>query len=87
MTDALKQRMQRVQNLVTDPYFLSIENDLKRSSFLSILGRTYTERWHSAFLAWLLDPAGSHGLGDFAFRRLLVAMATVAETEEPYRQF
>ncbi|WP_437331655.1 PD-(D/E)XK nuclease family protein [Sorangium sp. So ce394] len=30
---------------------------------LSILGQSRQERYHSALLAWLLDPQGRHGLG------------------------
>src|SRR3989338_1867119 len=62
-------------DLLVDPAFLSIENNLKSSGFLSILGTTHLERWHSAFLAWLLNPQGSHKLGDFPFRQLLIAMS------------
>lgn len=37
---------------------------------LEVLGQTGSERAHQAYIAWLLDPAGSHGLGT----RLLVNM-------------
>lgn len=37
----------------------------------AVLGIEKTEIRHSHVLAWLLDPGGSHGLGDAFLRRLL----------------
>lgn len=34
-----------------------------RSDMLGILGESRREAFHSAFLAWLLDPRGRHGFG------------------------
>ena len=64
--------------LVLDPQFAVFERLANRPNLFRIVGRTFTETWHSMLLAWLLDPRGSHGLGDFALRRLLLAAADEA---------
>jgi hypothetical protein len=64
-----------LMRLVLDPQFAVFERLANRSNLFRIVGRTHTETWHSMLLAWLLDPQGSHGLGDFALRRLLFAAA------------
>ena len=69
-------KLTEIRDLLNDPDFLAIEHNLKSTGFFSILGMTHTECWHSAFMAWLLNDNGSHGLGDFAIKRLLIAMAS-----------
>jgi hypothetical protein len=61
--------------LVLDPQFAEFERLANRPNLFRIVGRTHTETWHSMLLGWLLDPSGSHALGDFALRRLLLAAA------------
>jgi hypothetical protein len=62
---------QKILELQDDPAFQGIESRLKTANPFRILGTTDRERWHSAFWGWILDPKGSHGLGDFAAKRLL----------------
>lgn len=62
--------------LVADERFASIKALAEKPSLFGIVGRTHTETWHSMFLAWLLDPSGSHGLGDFALRRFLLTLSS-----------
>ncbi len=62
----------RLLALEADPSFQALQSLQNRTSFFRIVGTTETERWHSAFWSWMLDPDGSHGLGDFAVRRLLM---------------
>ena len=38
-----------------------------------VLGLDGSEEFHSNFLAWLLDPKGSHGMGDHFLQGFLVA--------------
>lgn len=57
-------------DLVTDPAFLKLSQITTRPNMFACLARTYTETWHSMFLAWLLDPRGSHGLAGYPFRLL-----------------
>jgi hypothetical protein len=61
--------------LVADPDFVRLSYELTQPSFLGVLGRSFTERWHSAFVAWLLDPKGDHGLGTKALRQLLADLS------------
>ena len=61
--------------LVADPDFVRLSYELSQPSFLGVLGRSFTERWHSAFVAWLLDPGGEHGLGTKALRQLLADLS------------
>jgi hypothetical protein len=42
-----------------------------RFNVFDVLGRTRRERAHSNFLAWLLDPAEAHGLGDEFLRQFM----------------
>ena len=58
--------------LEADPAFQALQRSQTRTNMFTILGTTDRERWHSAFWAWLLDPEGSHGLGDFGAKRLLL---------------
>lgn len=57
-----------------DPALLEIRRLLGSANLFRILGTESRERWHSAFLAWALDPNGSHGLGDFPLRRFLTLL-------------
>jgi hypothetical protein len=43
-----------------------------RFNLFEVLGRTRHERSHSSFLAWLLDPAESHGLGGAFLREFML---------------
>jgi hypothetical protein len=43
----------------------------KEFSFMKIFGLEHNEVVHSSFLAWLLDPLESHGLGSFFVKRFL----------------
>jgi hypothetical protein len=70
--DELAQRLLRLEG---DPSFERLVASQTRTNLFRIVGTTETERWHSAFWAWVLDPEGSHGLGDYALRRLLVRTA------------
>jgi PD-(D/E)XK nuclease superfamily protein len=64
-------------SLVTDPAFLRVQRLGQQANLFSILGRTYTETWHSMLLGWLLDPQGSHGFGDYGLHLLSGAVAGV----------
>src|ERR1039458_10387682 len=78
--------IRKVRSLLCDPNFLALESDLRSSGFFSILGTTHKERWHSAFLAWLLNREGSHGLREFPLRRLLAVMASADVHEDKSEQ-
>lgn len=65
----------RLLRLEGDPAFQELKKKLSQTNFFRILGAADTERIHSSFWAWVFDPDGSHGLEDFAARRL-VTLAT-----------
>ena len=48
-----------------------LESILDRFNIFESLGLVRQEIRHSAFLRWLLDPAETHGLGDYWLRRFL----------------
>ena len=64
----------RLLNLIAEPEFIRIEHILREPNFFAIVGRSHYERWHSAFFGWLLDPNGSHLLGDYALKRFLILL-------------
>lgn len=60
-----------LERLVNDIGFERVELTLRQPNIFHALG---VERWelsHSNFLAWLLDPAGSHGLGSLVLGKFL----------------
>ena len=66
--------------LVTDGGFQRFAALQEQPNLFRAIARTHTETWHSAFLGWLLDPLGSHGLGSFPLHRFL---ATAADAPIP----
>jgi len=70
-------------DLVSSSEFVQLEARADRKSLFSIVDRTFTETWHSMFLGWILDPLGSHGLGDYSLKRffLLIANALLKGSE------
>ena len=63
----------KLQNLLTDPNFLKLKRTLNNSNnnLFSILAASHLERWHSAFIRWILDPMSETGLDDFPLKRFL----------------
>ncbi|MBR5622095.1 MAG: PD-(D/E)XK nuclease family protein [Opitutales bacterium] len=57
--------------------FLELQEYYQRKSCWEILGIARVEVYHSAFIAWLLDPSESHAMGVFCLRRLLAAAVLV----------
>ena len=67
-----------LQNLVMDEDLQRLEDLLAEFNLFDVLKIERRERQHSALLAWLLDPRGSHGLRDYFLRRFLSAAAADA---------
>ena len=61
----------RLLGLISDSAFIKFLNIQTEPNIFRIVGRTHYERWHSAFLGWLLDSKGSHLLGDYVLTRFL----------------
>lgn len=64
----------RLLSLVSEPEFVAFENVFREPNIFKILGRSHFERWHSNFWGWLLDPQGSHLLGNYCLLRLVTML-------------
>ncbi len=69
-----KSALQQLEAFDTDEQLRDLEEALTRFNLFDAIGATHKELWHSDFLAFLLDPAENHGLGD-GFTRLFLAEA------------
>jgi len=58
-------------NMVSDPDFDRLELGLKKPNIFDVLKVETNEVRHSNFVAWLLDPNGSHKLGNIFLKRFL----------------
>lgn len=69
-------QVEALQALVLSPELERLEDLLAEFNLFDVLGIERREIRHSKFLAWLLDPRGSHGLRDYFLRRFLSEAAT-----------
>jgi len=53
------------------PEYRELDTFYRHKSNFEILGIQRNETRHSRFLAWMLDPSGSHGLGTFGLKKFL----------------
>ncbi len=67
-----------LQALIRDQDLERLEDLLAEFNLFDVLGIARRELQHSALLAWLLDPRGSHGLRDYFLRRFLSEAAAEA---------
>ena len=65
------QLKEQYDQLINDKRFDELELGLNKPNLFEILRITRTEIRHSNFLSWLLDPKGSHGLGDIFLTRFV----------------
>jgi hypothetical protein len=68
-----------VLGLLHDPRFLQFESELEAPNVFHVVGRTFTETWHSTLLGWLFHPESSHGLGDYPLKRLILLASNESE--------
>ena len=73
---------QKLHAMVNDPAFIQLRRKQDEANIFSIVGQTNTERWHSSFLAWLLNPDGSHELNYFPLKNLLMHMYEKATLDQ-----
>lgn len=66
--------------LSSDPDLKRLEDLLSEFNLFDVLQIGHMELQHSWLISWLLDPSGSHGLGD-TFLRDFLAQATAAAEE------
>lgn len=62
----------RLLHLLAEPGFAELEQLIAEPNIFRIVGRTHYERWHACFLGWLLDVSGSHLVGEYSLKRLLL---------------
>jgi len=63
--------LQALEDFIVDDDLERLEDLVAEFNIFKVLGIQTRETRHSAFLAWLLDPDGSHRLGDYFLRRFL----------------
>lgn len=68
-----------IKNLIidfyNDPIFQKLKAYFSKTTLFNILKIERNENRHSAFLAWLLDENGSHGLGEEPLKRFMRLLA------------
>lgn len=60
-----------IEDFITSPELVQLETRFARFNIFEALSVQRREIYHSSFLAFLLDPYGSHGLRDLFLRRFL----------------
>jgi hypothetical protein len=68
----LAAQLKSLEALLVDDDLQDLEQRLGRFNIFDALGVARAEIRHSNFLAWLLDPYGSHGQGDLFLKALLI---------------
>jgi hypothetical protein len=72
-------RTEILEDLVRDPDLEELESIADQFNIFDVLGIIHVEVRHSKFLAWLLDPAGSHGFGDYFLGMFMKLVASGME--------
>ncbi len=73
---------EKYRDLINDIDFEKMELLLKSPNIFQILNVSRAEIRHSNFLAWLLDPAGTHGLGKLFLAKFLQDISTLEQAIE-----
>ena len=60
-----------ILDLYASDTYKSLSKYYARKDFFRLIGRARKEDTHSNMIAWLLDPAESHGLGTYPLKRFL----------------
>ncbi len=70
-TDYVSHIKELYDSLIDDKRFDELELGLNKPNLFEILRIPRNEIRHSNFLSWLLNPKGSHGLGDIFLTRFV----------------
>ena len=80
---------QETNKQILDMYNDSTYQELKayydKTTIFNVLGVERSETRHSAFLCWLLNTDGSHGLGEEPIKKLLRLYATKMDVDNSFR--
>ena len=68
--------------VVNNPDLEKLEELLGDFNAFVVLGIHHHEIRHSNVLAWLLDPSGTHGLGDYFLKQFLSQASSIARSLE-----
>ena len=86
-----KNELDRIKNTIidfyNDPLYQELNAYYSKKTIFNILKIERNENRHSAFLAWLLDVNGSHGLGEEPLKRFMRLLAKMDESDrynEPF---
>lgn len=75
---------------IKDFYNTSEYQELKeyysKDNIFSVLNKERNENVHSSFIAWLLKPQSSHGLRDYALRKLLRLYSTESKLNDNWEK-
>ena len=71
-----------LQALILDSDLERLEDLLAEFNLFDVLNIAGRELQHSAFIGWLLDPKGSHGLRDYFLRVFLSQAAAAAQQQD-----
>ena len=81
--EALKAQKAALEGLVVNNVDLEkLEIDLANYNIFEAIGMVSQEPRHSAFLAFLLNPAGNHGLGDWFLKSFLKKAVAAASGQK-----
>jgi len=73
MADLSKEKVNQLYSeLLIDPNFERLELLRNQPNIFEILGVSHYEIRHSHFLAWIFNPNGNHGIGDYFLKRFLI---------------
>jgi hypothetical protein len=67
--------MSTIQNLLVDKSFLELDRQLNAFNIFDVLNVREYEIRHTRFLAHMLDPYGTHGLGNAFLRNFLLQLS------------
>lgn len=83
MNEDNKSNQKILENFIVDnPDLETLEEIASQFNIFEALGIEQQELRHSDFLAWLLNPRETHGLGDYFLKKFLLRSATLAENEQ-----
>lgn len=82
-----KEIREEYRKLLKNPDFDKLELELRKPNIFEILKISRMEIRHSNFLSWLLDPNGSHGLGNIFLIKFLRELVDYEEIDIDLDEF
>lgn len=77
-----KSKQKDLEKLIDNPDLEKLEEIASQFNIFEALGIEQQELRHSDFLAWLLNPRETHGLGDYFLKKFLLRSAALANNEK-----